>query len=210
MLRWFNRFLLFLIPSALLFAQSETATLRGTVTDSSGTPLEGVQLVIFETGKELSVREVSTGGGGTYNAPFLRPGSYIVKIDANHFQTFEADGILLIPGQVRRFDASLKPEARDESVLVNEPPTFMQSQNGAVAGIVNFKQAWQDSPFVDLHPSVFPMLTLAPATQGSRPGRSMGWRRTPPRRRPTRHSSIPPKWPSPTPAWIPPSRSMST
>ncbi len=170
MLRWFNRFLLFLIPSALLFAQAETATLRGTVTDSSGTPLEGVQLVIFETGKELSVREVSTGGGGTYDVPFLRPGSYVVKIDANHFQTFEADGILLIPGQVRRFDASLKPEARDESVQVKEPPIFVQSQNGAVAGIVNFKLAWQDSPFVDLHPSVFPMLTLAPATQGSPTG----------------------------------------
>lgn len=170
MLRWFNRFLLFLIPSALLFAQAETATLRGTVTDSSGTPLEGVQLVIFETGKELSVRQISTGGGGTYDAPFLRPGSYIVKIDANHFQTFEADGILLIPGQVRRFDASLKPEARDESVQIKEPPTFMQSQNGAVAGIVDFKRSWQESPFVDLHPSVFPMLTLAPATQGSPTG----------------------------------------
>ena len=169
MLRWFNRFLLFLIPSALLFAQAETATLRGTVTDSSGTPLEGIQLVIFETGKELSVREISTGAGGSYDAPFLRPGSYIVKIDANHFQTFQADGILLIAGQVRRFDASLKPEARDETVLVNEPPTFVQSQNGAVAGIVNFKLAWQDSPFVDLHPSVLPLLTQRRPRRGIRP-----------------------------------------
>ena len=37
-------------------------------------------------------------------------------------------------------------------------------------GIVNFKLAWQDSPFVDLHPSVLPMLTQAPATQGSPTG----------------------------------------
>src|SRR5260370_7543537 len=162
MLRWFNRFLLFLIPSALLSAQAETATLRGTVTDSSGTPLEGVQLVISESGTELSVREVSTGGGGTDDAPFLRPGSYIVKIDANHFQTFEADRILLIPGQVRRFDASLKPEARDETVKDNESPTFVQSQNGAVAAIVTFKLAWQHTPFGALHPSALPPLPQPP------------------------------------------------
>ena len=117
MFRRFNRFLLFLIPSALLFAQPETATLRGTVTDSSGTPLEGIQLV------DLRDRQGTVGTrnlhrrGRLYDAPFLRPGSYIVKIDANHFQTFEADGILLIAGQVRRFDAQLKPEARDETVL---------------------------------------------------------------------------------------------
>ncbi len=139
MYRQFNRFLLFLIPSALLLAQPETATLRGSVTDSSGTPLEGIHLVIFETGKELSVREISTGSGGQFDAPFLRPGSYVVKIDADQFQTFEADGIVLIAGQVRHLDAKLKPEARDETVLVNEPPTVVQSQNGAVSGIVDFR-----------------------------------------------------------------------
>ena len=115
-----------------MFAQAETATLRGRVTDSSGTGLEGIQLVIFETGKELSVREISTGAGGAYDAPFLKPGSYVVKIDANHFQTFQAEGIVLVAGQVRRLDPQLKPEAHDETVLINEPPTVVQSQNGAV------------------------------------------------------------------------------
>ena len=99
MFRRFNRFLFFFIPSALLLAQSETATLRGTITDTSGAPIAGIQLVLFESGKELSVREISTGAGGHYDAPFLRPGVYIVKIDANHFQTFEANGILLLAGQ---------------------------------------------------------------------------------------------------------------
>jgi hypothetical protein len=126
--------------------------------------------VLFESGKELSVREISTGAGGHYEAPFLRPGTYIVKIDANHFQTFEAGGILLLAGQVRHFDARLKPEARDETVLLDEASTPVQSQNGTVAGIVDFKRAWQDTPFVDLHPSVLPLLTQAPATQGSQAG----------------------------------------
>jgi hypothetical protein len=170
MVRRFNRFLLFFIPSALLFAQPETATLRGTVSDASGAPVAGVQLVLFETGKELSVREVSTGASGLYEAPYLRPGTYIVKIDANHFQTFEAGGILLQAGQVRNFDARLKPEARDETVLLDEKSTPVQTQNGTVSGIIDFRRAWQDAPFVDLHPSVLPLLTQAPATQGNQAG----------------------------------------
>ena len=51
MVQRFNRFLLIFIPSALLFAQSETATLRGTVTDTAGAPIPGIQLVLFESGK---------------------------------------------------------------------------------------------------------------------------------------------------------------
>ena len=174
MVQRFNRFLLIFIPSALLFAQSETATLRGTVTDTAGAPIPGIQLVLFESGKELSVREVSTGAGGHYYAPFLRPGSYTVKIDANRFQTFEAEGILLVAGQERHFDAQLKPEARDETVLLDEKSTPQQTHNGTVSGIVDFKRAWQDAPFVDLHPSALPLLTQAPATQGTTVGNQAG------------------------------------
>ncbi len=170
MFRRFNRFLLLLIPSALLFAQSETATLRGIVTDSSGAPLAGIPLVVFEAGRELSVRQISSGAGGQYDAPFLSPGTYTIKIDADKFQTFQADGITLIPGQARRFDAVLKPEARDETVLIHEAPALVQSQSGPLTGIVDFRSAWQDTPFVDLHPSLFPLLTQSPATQGSQSG----------------------------------------
>lgn len=168
--RRFHHFLFFFISSALLFAQPETATLRGTITDTSGAPIAGIQLVLYENGKALSVREVSTGVGGHYDVAFLRPGSYNVKIDANRFQTFEADGILLQAGQVRRFDASLKPEARDETVKLDETSSPLQSQNGTVSGIIDFKRGWQDAPFVDLHPSVLPLLTQAPAVQGNQAG----------------------------------------
>ena len=174
MVRRFNRFLFIFIPSALLFAQSETATLRGTITDNSGAPIPNIQLVLFESGKELSVREVSTGSGGRYTAPFLRPGSYTVKIDANHFQTFQAEGILLVAGQEGHFDAQLKPEARDETVLLDEKSTPQQTHTGTVDGIIDFKRAWQDAPFVDLHPSALPLLTQAPATQGNTLGNQTG------------------------------------
>ena len=174
MVRRFNRVLLFFVSSALLLAQSETATLRGTITDTAGKGVVGVQLVIFESGKELSVREINTTKGGIYEAAFLRPGTYIIKIDANHYQTFEADGIVLKAGQERNYDAQLKPEARDETVQLDEASSPVLSQSGMVSGRVDFKQAWQDAPFMDLHPSVLPLLTQAPAVQGNGQGSQAG------------------------------------
>ena len=174
MVRRFNRLSLFFIPTVLLLAQPETATLRGTITDTAGAPIAGIQLILFESGKELSVREVSTGAGGHYEAPFLRPGTYSVKIDANHFQPFGADGIQLLAGQVRDLDAQLKAEARDETVLRDEAATPVQSQSGTVAGSAEFKRMWQDTPYVDLHPSVLPLLTHAPAAQGNTLGNQTG------------------------------------
>ena len=111
-----------LFPAALLLAQPETATLRGTVTDPSGTPLKNIQVTVFETGKELSVRDVFTNSGGAFEAPFLHPGSYHVKIEANNFETYEADGIVVEAGQIRRVEARLKPESRDEKTAVHEAP----------------------------------------------------------------------------------------
>ena len=79
MVRRFNRFFLFLIPSVALLAQPETATLRGTITDTTGAPIPGIQLVLWEATKELSIREVTTTVGGHYAAPFLKPGTYNVR-----------------------------------------------------------------------------------------------------------------------------------
>ena len=163
-----------LFPAALLLAQPETATLRGTVTDPSGTPLKNIQVTLFETGKELSVRDVYTNSGGAFEVPFLHPGSYHVKIEANNFETYEADGIVVEAGQIRRVEARLKPESRDEKTAVHEAPVQLPSQGGTISGIVNYKERWQDAPFVDIHPSVFPLLTQAPAVQGTPTGAVLG------------------------------------
>jgi hypothetical protein len=166
----FNRLSLFFFSAALLLAQPETAILRGTVTDPSGTPLKNIEVILFEDGKDLSVRKVVTNSGGAFEIPFVRPGSYLIKIDANTFETYEADGIVVEAGQIRRVDARLKPESRDEKTQVHEAPTQLNFQSGTVSGIVNYKELWQDAPFVDIHPTVFPLLTQAPGVQGTPTG----------------------------------------
>ncbi len=170
----FNRLSLFLFSAALLLAQPETATLRGVVTDPSGTPLKNIEVILFEDGKDLSVRKVNTNGGGEFEVAFVRPGSYMIKIDANNFETYEADGILVQAGQVRRIEAHLKPESKDGKTQVHEQPLAPTAQGGTVSGVVNYKERWQDAPFADIHPTVFPLLTQAPGVQGTATGAVIG------------------------------------
>jgi Carboxypeptidase regulatory-like domain/TonB dependent receptor len=170
----FNRLSLFLFSAALLLAQPETAILRGTVTDPSGTLLKNIEVTLFEDGKDLSVRKVVTNGSGDFEIAFVRPGSYLIKIDANNFETYEADGIVVEAGQIRRVEAHLKPESKDEKTQVHEAPLALNTQSGTVAGVVNYKERWQDAPFADIHPSLFPLLTQAPGVQGGVPGATNG------------------------------------
>jgi hypothetical protein len=170
----FNRLSLFFFSAALLLAQPETAILRGIVTDPSGTPLKNIEVILFEDGKDLSVRKVVTNTGGEFEISFVRPGSYLIKIDANNFETYEADGIAVEAGQVRRVEAHLKPESKDEKTQIHEDPLALNSQSGTVSGVVNYKDRWQDAPFADIHPSLFPLLTQAPSVQGTATGVVIG------------------------------------
>ncbi|MEO8595575.1 MAG: TonB-dependent receptor [Candidatus Solibacter sp.] len=168
-MRPFIKTILILVP-ALLYAQPETATLRGVVTGTAGAVVPNVQVTIHEAGKELSVRAISSDARGRYDAPLLKPGTYTIKFDGAHFQVLETEGVTLIAGQVRILDVEVKPESGEDSEQSSEAARPAQTQSPTVTGHVDFRKLWQDSPFMDLHPSVLPLLTTAPATQGNANG----------------------------------------
>ena len=78
---------------------------------------------------------------------------------------------MLTAGHVRTYDAALEPASGDETVRTSEAARSAQSQTGTVAGTAWFRKEWQDTPFVDLHPSTLPLLTQAPSVQGQAGGR---------------------------------------
>src|SRR5262245_16938125 len=112
-------FLLVFLPAAALLAQPETATLRGTVTDAAGAPVPGIRLTITDTETDLEVRRTVTDSGGHYDAPYLKPGRYEVVIEQKGYRTFVGEGIVLVPGQIRRLDPQLPSGPLEESAPVN-------------------------------------------------------------------------------------------
>src|SRR5713226_299508 len=79
-------------------AQVTTATVSGTVSDSTGAVLPGAKVVIENEGTGVS-RTVQTDAGGRYSAPSLGLGRYRVTAGAGGFQTEIRTGIELTIGR---------------------------------------------------------------------------------------------------------------
>src|SRR5438045_2482358 len=104
MLRSLPRLLLLLcIFTAVLVGQTEKATIRGTVTDSTGGMVPQTAITITEISTNID-RQIVSDTNGNYEVPDLRPGMYRVKADKTGFRSYIASEVLLDVGQVRRVD----------------------------------------------------------------------------------------------------------
>ena len=86
---WLTCLVLLLAPSAALAQLASQTALVGTVTDSAGGVLPGVQVVAVNVGTKDTF-ETTTNAEGYYNVQFIRPGKYEVSVTLAGFQTFKA------------------------------------------------------------------------------------------------------------------------
>ena len=71
--RCFNVFAFLALGTAALLAQTDRATLRGVVTDPSGSVVPNAQILIQEVGTNIEARKLTTDENGGYEAPGLKP-----------------------------------------------------------------------------------------------------------------------------------------
>src|SRR5271165_2003840 len=99
-----NRFLLLLLALAALsfpsFAQTDRATLEGTITDPSGAVISGahVKISAVETG---TTQERTANSNGNYRFPGIAIGQYTVFVTNTGFKTKAIEGVDLQVGQTR-------------------------------------------------------------------------------------------------------------
>jgi hypothetical protein len=134
--------LLVLAGAASLFAQ-ESASVVGTVSDSSGAPMAGVSVSIRNTGTNATVTAV-TANDGNFSSPPLPPGSYSVSAEAQGFSK-TIQNVTLQVDQHSRIDFSLKPGAVNESVTVEANAAILETQSAEI-GNVRTSQAVNDLP----------------------------------------------------------------
>src|SRR5262245_28645532 len=78
--------------SSAAFAQSSTtATIRGTVTDSSGGVLPGATITLTNTGTKASATTVTDDRGGYLFVVF--PGTFSMKVELSGFKVHDQQGI---------------------------------------------------------------------------------------------------------------------
>src|SRR5208282_4275411 len=111
--------------TALMRAQ-DTASLTGTVLDSTGAVLPGAQVAVTNTEHGIS-RTTVTNSDGEYSVPALpAPSSYNVTITAQGFKKYEAKGVVLDVARKARVDVTLQ---------VGAPSVVMTVEGTSVAQV---------------------------------------------------------------------------
>lgn len=115
-------------PSAV--AQANRASITGTVTDSSGAIVPGVEVTATNTGTNVTTRTVSNQDG-IYVIPNLFPGEYAVEFKRDGFVTLKRPKITLESTEVARVDAALKVGSVTESVTVTTDAPIIQLEDAS-------------------------------------------------------------------------------
>jgi len=126
-----------LLSSQGLLAQIENATVSGLVLDSSGLPLPAAVVALRETTTNVS-RETVTNSTGFYTIPFLKPGTYEIRVNKVSFRQTSAT-ITVQVNQAARLDFNLEVGRIDEIVTISATESLIQMENMAVGGQVSGK-----------------------------------------------------------------------
>ncbi len=106
-----------LFCASSLWAQSNRATITGTVTDPSGAVIAGATVTATNTATGLSTKTTSSSSG-TYTIPLLQVGTYEVSAEATGFKRFIAPQVILEVGQTVSLEVHMQVGAVTQTVEV--------------------------------------------------------------------------------------------
>lgn len=148
-----------------LYGQTVNATLRGTVTDTSGSVVPSAELSLLEPATGQVVRQATSTGNGDFEFSELKPGTYQLRATSKGFKMFVANNILLESGQIRRVDTQLAlGEAADE-IVVSSGAALIATESATIQGVFTGKQH-DESPQATIYPTTYSMLTTLSGVQG--------------------------------------------
>jgi hypothetical protein len=115
------------------------ATLRGTVTDTTGAVMPGATVVVTSVGTRES-REAVTDGRGGYIFAGLFPGTYTLRVTLEGFKSHEQTNIVLSPNDTRGIDVTLEVGELTDVITVTATRDIIQTETGAREGVVTAEQ----------------------------------------------------------------------
>ena len=147
----------FLCFPRLLVAQ--TASLRGTVTDSTAAVVPQAKVTARNLATNSS-RSTSTDGSGSYRITSLAPGIYDVLVEQPGFKTVEYSRVELTVGQVQNLSPALAPSATPETVTVHGEDVAPVDLDDAQIGNLVGSQQIENLPMILRDP--YELILLSP------------------------------------------------
>jgi Carboxypeptidase regulatory-like domain len=142
---------------AYVLGQANVASIRGSVTDSSGAVVPHAKVVLTNTGTGIQVTD-QTNDAGEYVFQFLPPGSYRVETEVSGFKRFVRENIVLDLGRQLRIDASLQPGQITETVDVASQAPLVETENGSLGTTVQ-NQMLTNLPNLSRNPTSLQLLS---------------------------------------------------
>ncbi len=149
--------------AGIVFGQSFTATIVGTVKDSTGAVVPQAAIVAVNTATGART-EARSDEAGLFLVPQLPPGRYTVEVTAAGFKKSLREGIILQVQQQARVDIALTVGEVAESIVVAADAPLLESTTSTVGKVVDNRR------IVDLPlntRNVYSLIFLTPGVSGS-------------------------------------------
>ncbi len=124
-----------LLTGSQALGQVTTATISGTVSDSTGAVIPGATVTVRNVETGIS-RTVTTSTEGRYAALQLGLGGYVVTAETAGFQTMVRAGITLTVGREAVVNMTMQVGAVAETVTVTGEAPLVETTNSAVTSLV--------------------------------------------------------------------------
>src|SRR5712692_7084754 len=122
--RWMSLVVVCVALSGVAFPQASSSSLRGTVTDPSGSAIPGATVVI-DNAESKTTRTATTGDVGDYTFPVLPPGTYTLTVTATGFARYQQTNIQLLVNTPSTANVRLKVGTTSETITVtSEAPAL--------------------------------------------------------------------------------------
>jgi len=131
--------LLLCVAGRGLLSQVTTATISGTVSDSSGASVPDAMVQVKNTATGIT-QSTNTDGQGRYTVPSLLVGSYEVTAAKAGFQTVVHGGITLTVGGSTVVDFALPVGQSQQTVTVEGQVSQVETTSSAVSNLVEQRQ----------------------------------------------------------------------
>src|SRR5215831_10870275 len=117
------------------FAQTDTGSLGGRVTDSQAGVIGGAQIQLRNQATG-AVRSTSTDEGGLYTFTLIPPGRYDIEVVAPGFQTFRDTGLPVGVALAAHLDIRLDVGGVSESVEVTDVVSMLNTESAAQGTVI--------------------------------------------------------------------------
>src|SRR5579883_66944 len=122
-----------------LYAQVDTGTIVGMVSDSTGAVIVGAKVTLINKGTNSELSTTS-GQGGNYTFSPVRIGTYKLEVTANGFQGATQQDLIVEVGADVVVNFKLSTGSATDVVNVTAAPPALQTESSSVGQVVDGRQ----------------------------------------------------------------------